>query len=109
MFAADLELLVLKHIALNCLAHPYGIVVSPDGKQLFVAETMRNRVLRVSQNPPGVHHLSVFYQFSGRLGPTAMAISENGFLYVAWFDFRDNSGKGRNPRFPQGQQPTKTL
>ena len=94
IFAADLELLVLKPIALNCLAHPCGIVSSPDGKYLYVAETLKNRVLRISQSPPGVHHLSVFYQFNGRLGPTALAISENGLLYVARYEFRDNASAG---------------
>ncbi|CAG9318592.1 unnamed protein product [Blepharisma stoltei] len=94
IFAADLELLVLKPLALNCLAHPTGIAISSDGKTIFVAEMYRNRILRLSQNPSGVHHMSVFYQFSGRLGPSALAISENGLLYVANYDFADYSRNG---------------
>ena len=94
IFACDLDLLVLKPIALKCLAYPNGIAISHDGKCIYVAETSLNRVLRIVQSPPGVHHLSVFFQFSSRLGPSAIAVSENGFIYVANFDFSDYSKNG---------------
>ena len=94
IFAADLELLVLKPIALRCLAFPSGIAITNDGKHIYVAETNLNRVLRISQNPPGVHHISVFYQFASRLGPSAIAVSENGFIYVANYEFSDYSSHG---------------
>ena len=94
IFAADLELLVLKPIALKCLAYPSGIAISNDGKYIYVAEMSLNRILRIVQSPPGVHHLSVFYQFSSRLGPSAVAVSENGFIYVANFDFSEYSKNG---------------
>ena len=94
VFAADLDLLVLKPIALKCLAYPSGIAVTKDGKNIYVAETCLNRILRISQSPPGVHHLSVFYQFSSRLGPSAVAVSENGFIYVANYDSSEYSRNG---------------
>jgi sugar lactone lactonase YvrE len=94
IFAADLELLVLKPIALKCLAYPSGIAISNDGKNIYVAETSLNRILRIAQNPPGVHHISVFFQFSSRLGPSAVAVSENGFIYVANYDFSEYSKNG---------------
>jgi hypothetical protein len=31
--------------------------------------------------------MSVFYQFSGRMGPSAIAIDTDGNLYVARYDF----------------------
>jgi hypothetical protein len=42
----------------------------------------------------GVYYTSVFYQFSGRFGPTALAIDPNGLIYVARFDFTDISDEG---------------
>jgi sugar lactone lactonase YvrE len=94
IFAADLDLLVLKPIALKCLAYPSGIAISNDGKFIYVSETCMNRVLRIVQSPYGVHHMSVFYQFSSRFGPTGIAVSENGKIYVANYDFSDYSKNG---------------
>lgn len=42
----------------------------------------------------GVYYTTVFYQFSGRFGPTAIAIDPNGLIYVARFDFTDISDEG---------------
>lgn len=94
IFAADLDLLVLKPIALKCLAYPSGIAISGDGKFIYVAETCLNRVLRIVQNPQGVHHMSVFYQFASRFGPSAIAVSENGKIFVANYDFSEYSKNG---------------
>jgi hypothetical protein len=38
--------------------------------------------------------MSIFYQFNGRLGPTALAMSENNLLYVARYDFASCSSNG---------------
>jgi len=54
-----------------------------------------NRILRFSQHPPQVFHCSVFHQLSGRFGPTAIAVSANGDLYVAHFDFAENTESGK--------------
>ena len=54
-----------------------------------------NRVLRVVCHSSGVYHTSVFHQFSGRLGPTALALNPvTGQLYVARFDFAECSRNG---------------
>jgi len=50
--------------------------------------------LRVVIHSSGVFHTSVFHQFSGRLGPTSIAVSEQGNLYVARFDFAETSKDG---------------
>ena len=77
---------ILKPLALNCLAHPSGIAMSADGNALYVAETFKNRVLRFVQHPKGIWQLSVYHQFSGRLGPMGLACGGDGTLYVARFE-----------------------
>lgn len=59
-----------------------------------MAETLKNRILRVIVHSSGVYHTSVFHQFSGRLGPTALAMNQRGNLYVARFDFQEASKHG---------------
>jgi len=57
-----------------------------------VAELLRNRLLRLVQRPAGVYHASVFCRFSGRMGPSAVAVdaARGGLLYVALFDARES-------------------
>ncbi len=43
--------------------------------------------MRFVQRPANVFHMSVFYQFSGRMGPSAIAIDEDDKIYVARYDF----------------------
>ena len=38
--------------------------------------------------------MSVFYQFSGKLGPTCLTMSENDLLYVAHYDHSGCSAHG---------------
>lgn len=78
----------LKPILLKSLAHPCGVAVGAGGKVVYVAEMLRNRILRLVQRPAGVFHASVFHQLSGRMGPSAVAVDERrgGTLYVAHFD-----------------------
>merc|ERR1711939_927833 len=86
---------LLRPLAHECLAHPSGLALSADQQIVYVAETMANRVLRFSQSPPGVFHMSVFFQFSGMLGPTAIACDpKTGNLYVARYDFAGCSDDG---------------
>jgi len=94
IFAIDLSVSMLKPIIYGKLAHPCGIALSPNENVLYVAETLMNRVLRVVIHESGVYHTSVFYQFSGRLGPTALAMSPQGMLYVARFDFSQANNNG---------------
>lgn len=48
IFAADLDVMVLKPLVLNCLAYPSGIALTSDGSAIFVAETLKNRILRLA-------------------------------------------------------------
>ena len=94
IFAIDLGVSMLKPIVYGKLAHPCGLALSPEENCLYVAETLNNRVLRVVLHSSGVYHTSVFHQFTGRLGPTAIAISPDGKIYVARFDFAETSQNG---------------
>eukprot|EP00928_Gymnodinium_smaydae_P064000 TRINITY_DN47445_c0_g1_i1.p2 TRINITY_DN47445_c0_g1~~TRINITY_DN47445_c0_g1_i1.p2 ORF type:complete len:323 (-),score=50.51 TRINITY_DN47445_c0_g1_i1:83-943(-) len=95
VFAISPATQLLIPLVLNTLAHPCGVALSPDEKCIYVAETAMNRILRLSQSPPGVFHCSVFHQLSGRFGPTALAVAQSGDLYVAHFDFADCCESGK--------------
>lgn len=77
---------ILMPLVLESLAHPGGIAVSVDGKNIFVSELLRNRVLRLFEYPSGVWQTSVYYQFSGSVGPSCLACSSDGTLYVGMFE-----------------------
>ena len=94
VFAIDLSVSMLKPIIDGKLAHPSGIALSLDENIIFVSETGLNRVLRIVCHSSGVYHTSVFHQFSGRFGPTALAMSPDGKLFVARFDFTECSKNG---------------
>jgi sugar lactone lactonase YvrE len=94
IFAIDLSVSMLKPVIFGKLAHPSGVALSPSENTLYVCETLKNRVLRVVIHSSGVYHTSVFHQFSGRLGPTAIAVSPSGHLYVARYDFTECSKQG---------------
>ena len=85
----------VKPILLNCLAHPAGIALAPDGKSLYVAETFRNRVLKIVNGPNGNYYSSVLFQFSGRVGPTALCVAETGWIFVAHYEFVGLCAKGK--------------
>lgn len=95
VFAISSAPQLLIPLCLNTLAHPCGLALSPDERNIYVAETAMNRVLRFSQHPPGVFHCSVFHQLSGRFGPTALAVNRDGDIFVAHFDFADNTENGK--------------
>ena len=78
IFAIDLGVSMLKPIVYGKLAHPSGLALSPTENVLYVAETLNNRILRIVVHSSGVYHSSVFHQFSGRLGPTAIAVDSTG-------------------------------
>ena len=94
VFAIDLGVSMLKPIIDGKLAHPSGIALSTDENCIFVSETGLNRVLRIVCHQSGVYHTSVYHQFSGRYGPTALSMHPDGRLYVARFDFNDCSKHG---------------
>jgi aspartate beta-hydroxylase len=86
---------ILKPIALGTLAYPSAITVSDNGKFLYVAEMMKNRIIRYFQQPEGVYHGSVFYQLSGSVGPSCLAYDgKRGNLIVGMYETKDNNVEG---------------
>ena len=94
IFAIDLAESNLKKIEFESLAYPCGLAVNTNEDVLYVSEMWRNRVLKVVLHENGTYHTSVFKQFSGRFGPTAMAVSHDGLIYVARFDFAHITDEG---------------
>ena len=93
VFHIDLNNNIVNPILLNCLAHPSDIVYDEHSGVFYIAETFRNRIIRVTQNPIGIFHSSVFHTFNGRIGPTALAIDELGNIYVSRYEYQNEEGK----------------
>lgn len=89
IYAIDLETRVLRRVLTN-LSFINDICYDSTRECLYVAETFMNRVLRLKMNNDGVFHTSVFYQFSGRIGPSALTLDENGNLFVARYEFSNS-------------------
>ena len=66
------------------LAFPNGLVLPPGKKDLYVAITRKNRILRYVLNEPV--HSTIFCQLSGGWGPDGMALDVAGNLYVAHYE-----------------------
>lgn len=61
VFAIDLSVSMLKPILVNKLAHPSGIAINQEENILYVAETYKNRVLRIVLHKDGVYYTTVFH------------------------------------------------
>ena len=86
---------ILKPIALGTLAYPSAITVSNNGKFVYVAEMMTNRIIRYFQQPEGVYHGSVFCQLNGGVGPSSLAFdAKRGNLIVGMYETKDNNVEG---------------
>lgn len=90
------EVRLLHPVALECLAGPTGVAVSPGEGEVYVCERAENRIVRFHQKPAGVFHGVVFHRFSGRSGPSAIVCDHErgGLLYVARPDAPDCSEHG---------------
>ena len=89
IYSIDLETRVLRKVLGN-LSFVNDICYDGARDCLYIAETFMNRVLRLKANNDGVFHASVFYQFSGRIGPSALTVDENGNLFVARYEYSNS-------------------
>jgi gluconolactonase len=83
------------HLVDKGLAFPNGIVLTPDGKKLLVAESKKNRILAYDVTAPGkVGPLKVFADLPEKKGeqidnqPDGMCLDTDGNLYVAHYGMR---------------------
>lgn len=83
VYAVNASTRILRRV-LTGLARPTGIALGPGDSCFYVLEAAANRVLRATQKPAGVWTATVFHQFAGRLGPTAVVVDPaRGLIYVA--------------------------
>ena len=73
----------------KCLAYPADIIFEGIIGTGYVVETFANRILKITENPQGIFHTSVFYVFNGRVGPTAITNDDQGNLYVSRFEYQN--------------------
>ncbi|MCI0684047.1 MAG: SMP-30/gluconolactonase/LRE family protein [Gemmataceae bacterium] len=83
------------HLVDKGLAFPNGIVLTPDGKKLLVAESKKNRILVYDVESPGkVGPLKVFADLPEKQGeqidnqPDGVCLDSDGNLYVAHYGMR---------------------
>jgi len=88
VYLIDLESKIMKVILNKCLSFPADILYDNKRGNLFIADTFNNRIIRLCQNPVGVFNATVFHQFNGRVGPSALAIDDLGNLYVGRYEFQ---------------------
>lgn len=54
----------------------------------------KNRILRFIKSDMGAYLYDIFYQFSGRFGPSACDVTSEGALIVARHEFKRISNDG---------------
>ena len=79
---------ILRPLAYQCLSQPTDLVFSPKENCLYVLEMLRNRILRFVETNTGTFIYSVFYQFSGAVGPTGIDVDSEGNLFVTRFEHK---------------------
>ena len=89
VYHVDLDSHTTIPIIDKCLAYPADIIFEGIIGTGYIAETFANRILRITENPQGIFHTSVFYVFNGRVGPTALTSDDQGNIYVARFEFQN--------------------
>jgi sugar lactone lactonase YvrE len=90
VYYVELESHTTRPIIEKCLAYPADVIFEPVIGTGYIAETFANRILRITENPQGIFHTSVFYVFNGRVGPTAITIDDQGNIYASRFEYQKN-------------------
>ena len=89
VFNIDIKTGTVMPILLNCLAYPSDIYFDNILGIGYIAETFNNRIIKITENPQGVYHCSVFYVFSGRVGPTSITCDKDANIYVSRFEYQN--------------------
>jgi gluconolactonase len=83
------------HLVADGLAYPNGIVLRPNGKELVVAESKKNRILAIQITAPGqAGRLKVFADLPDKERdqvdnqPDGICLDREGNLYVAHYGMR---------------------
>lgn len=79
----------------KCLAYPSDIFYDGILGIGYIAETFSNRILRITENPQGTFHTSVFHVFDGRVGPTSLASDDLGNIYISRFEYQRYNKDGQ--------------
>jgi len=88
LYLIEIDSLVMRPLLHNCLSHPSDVIYDSNLGMVYVADTYSNKIIRLSQNPAGTYHASVFHQFNGLIGPTSLAVDDAGNLYVGRFEYQ---------------------
>lgn len=94
VFTVDLEDGSISPLCYRSLAYPSGLALSKNQQSLYVAETFANRIIRFYLGEENTLY-SVFFQFSGRVGPTALAMNDQDLLFVARYERMSTSLDGQ--------------
>jgi gluconolactonase len=112
----------VTHLIDDGLAFPNGIVLTPDGKKLLVAESQKNRILQYEVTGPGkvgerklFANLPAKEESSGQIDnqPDGICLDAEGNLYVAHYGMKqvqvlDPKGK-LVARYPGGNLTTSNV
>ena len=108
------------HLCAEGFAFPNGIVLTPDGKRILMAESQKNRVLEFPVLSPGkLGEYKVFAELPTKSGeqidnqPDGMCLDADGNLYVAHYGMKqvqvlDKTGQLIR-RYPGGNMTTSNV
>lgn len=94
VFMMDIDDQIIKPVCLYSLAYPSGLALNKNNDVLYVCETLKNRILKFYVGEEGNNLMTVFHQFSGRLGPMSIVVNRDDYIFVSHFEFSNFSKEG---------------
>lgn len=77
---------MLTPVLHNCLACPSALAAVQSTGIVYVCEMFTNRVLKLTPKN-NTYYATVFLQLAGSMGPSSIAVDNQGRIYVGMFDF----------------------